>query len=116
VRGNVNFSDFFVRPNYAVNLTDVAGTVSAMSADLAGDVAIAARVDRTAPVDVSGRISPFAKELTLDIAAKASNVDLPSLTPYSVSTPAWIEKGKPRSTCAVENRGSRPRTASCSTS
>ncbi len=94
-RGNVNFSDFFVRPNYSVNLTDVAGNVSAMSADLAGDVAISARVDRTAPVDVSGRISPFAKELTLDIAAKASNVDLPSLTPYSVKYAGYgIEKGK----------------------
>ncbi len=94
-RGNVNFSDFFVRPNYSVNLTDVAGNVSAMSADLAGDVAISARVDRTAPVDVAGRISPFAKELTLDIAAKASNVDLPSLTPYSVKYAGYgIEKGK----------------------
>ena len=95
VRGNVNFSDFFVRPNYSVNLTDVTGTVSAMSADLAGDVALSARVDRTAPVDVTGRISPFAKELTLDIAAKASNVDLPSLTPYSVKYAGYgIEKGK----------------------
>jgi len=95
VRGSVNFSDFFVRPNYSVNLTDVAGTVSAMSADLAGDVAISARIDRTAPVDVAGRISPFAKELTLDIAAKASDVDLPPLTPYSVKYAGYgIEKGK----------------------
>ena len=94
-RGNVNFSDFFVRPNYAVNLTDVTGTVSAMSAELAGDVAIAARVDRTAPVEVSGRLNPFAKELSLDIAAKATGVDLPPLSTYSVKYAGYgIEKGK----------------------
>jgi uncharacterized protein involved in outer membrane biogenesis len=94
-RGNVNFSDFFVRPNYAANLTDVTGTVTTMSAEQAGDIAIAARVDRAAPVEVSGRIHPFAKELSLDIAAKARDVDLPPLTPYSVKYAGYgIEKGK----------------------
>jgi hypothetical protein len=95
VRGNVNYSDFFVRPNYSANLTDVTGTVTSMSADQAGDVAIAARVDRTAPVEVSGRIHPFAKDLSLDIKAKARDVDLPPLTPYSVKYAGYgIEKGK----------------------
>lgn len=94
-RGNVNFSDFFVRPNYSANLTDVTGTVTTMSAEQAGDVAISARVDRSAPVEVSGRIHPFAKELSLDIKAKARDVDLPPLTPYSVKYAGYgIEKGK----------------------
>ena len=62
-RGNVNFSDLFVRPNYSANLTDVAGSVSALSAGQAGDVAITARVDHSAPVEVQGRIHPFAQEL-----------------------------------------------------
>jgi len=93
--GNVNLSDFFVRPNYAANLTDVAGTITATSAEQAGDVAISARVDRTAPVEVSGRIQPFAKELSLDLTAKARDVDLPPLTPYSVKYAGYgIEKGK----------------------
>ena len=94
-RGNVNFSDFFVRPNYSANLTDVTGTVTTMSAEQAGDIAIAARVDRTAPVEVSGRIHPFARDLSLDIKAKARDVDLPPLTPYSVKYAGYgIEKGK----------------------
>ncbi len=94
-RGNVNFSDFFVRPNYSANLTDVTGTVTSMSSEQAGDIAIAARVDRTAPVEVSGRIHPFAKQLSLDIKAKARDVDLPPLTPYSVKYAGYgIEKGK----------------------
>ncbi len=94
-RGNVNFSDFFVKPNYSANLTDVTGKVSAMSAEQAGDVSVVARVDRSAPVEVAGHVQPFAKELSLDINAKARDVDLPPLTPYSVKYAGYgIEKGK----------------------
>jgi hypothetical protein len=94
-RGNLNISDFFVRPNYSANLTDVTGTVSAMSKDQAGDIAIAARVDGTAPVEVKGRIQPFAKDIALDLAATARDVDLPPLTPYSIKYAGYgIEKGK----------------------
>jgi uncharacterized protein involved in outer membrane biogenesis len=95
VRGNVNYTDLFVRPNYSANLTDVTGSVTTMSAEQAGDVAVTARVDRTAPVEVAGRIHPFAKELSLDITAKARDVDLPPLTPYAVKYAGYgIEKGK----------------------
>ncbi len=94
-RGNVNFSDLFVRPNYSVNLTDVAGSVSALSAGQPGDVAITARVDHGAPVEVQGRIDPFAPELSLDLAGKARDIDLPPLTPYAVKYAGYgIEKGK----------------------
>jgi hypothetical protein len=94
-RGNVNFSDFFIKPNYSSNLTDVTGSVTAMSPEQAGDVAITARIERTAPVEISGRIHPFAKELSLDILAKAHDVDLPPLTPYSSKYAGYgITKGK----------------------
>ena len=94
-RGNVVFSDMFIRPNYSANLTNVAGSVSAMSANQAGDVALTARVDGTAPVEVQGRIHPFASELSLDLTGKARDIELPPLTPYSVKYAGYgIEKGK----------------------
>ena len=94
-RGNVVFSDLFVRPNYSANLTAVAGSVSAMSAKQAGDVALTASVDGNAPVEVQGRIHPFASELSLDLAGKARDIELPPLTPYSVKYAGYgIEKGK----------------------
>jgi hypothetical protein len=94
-RGNVVFSDLFVRPNYSANLTDVAGSVSAMSAKQAGDVALTASVDGIAPVEVQGRIHPFASELSLDLTGKARDIELPPLTPYSVKYAGYgIEKGK----------------------
>jgi hypothetical protein len=94
-RGNVSFSDMYVKPNYSANLTDVAGTVTTMSAEQAGNVSITARVDHSAPVEVQGNLHPFAKELTLDLAAKARDIDLPPLTPYSTKYAGYgIEKGQ----------------------
>ena len=44
---------------------------------------------------MSGRVQPFAKELSLDITAKARDVDLPPLSPYSIKYAGYgIEKGK----------------------
>jgi hypothetical protein len=94
-RGNVNFSDLFVRPNYSANLTAVAGTISALSREQAGDVSLTARVNDNAPVEVKGRIHPFASQLSLDLAGRAQDVELPPLTPYAIKYAGYgIEKGK----------------------
>src|SRR6266576_3796265 len=93
--GEVEFSDFFVRPNYSAHLTAVTGTVSALSAAQAGLVELGARVEHTAPVDVRGTVNPFARDLTLDLTATAKDVDLPPLTPYSAKYAGYgIQKGK----------------------
>ena len=93
--GEVEYSDFFVRPNYNAHLTGVAGSVSALSASQTGEVQIAGRVEGTAPVDVRGTLNPFAPQLTLDLTGKATDVDLPPLTPYSVKYAGYgIQKGK----------------------
>ena len=66
-----------------------------MSAKQAGDVALTASVDGIAPVEVQGRIHPFASEFSLDLAGKARDIELPPLTPYSVKYAGYgIEKGK----------------------
>ncbi|HEX6792587.1 MAG TPA: DUF748 domain-containing protein [Casimicrobiaceae bacterium] len=93
--GEVQYSDYFVKPNYTAHLTNVAGTVTALSATQAGTVALTARVEDSAPVELRGTVNPFARELALDLAAKASDVDLPPLTPYSVKYAGYgIRKGK----------------------
>ena len=71
------------------------GSVSALSTTQAGQVEIAGRVEGTAPVDVRGSINPFARNVALDITAKATDVDLPPLTPYAQKYAGYgIEKGK----------------------
>jgi uncharacterized protein involved in outer membrane biogenesis len=93
--GEVQFSDFFIKPNYSAHLTEVAGNVSALSATQAGDIDLAARVESTAPVEIRGSLNPFARALTLDLTANARDIDLPPLTPYSGKYAGYgIEKGK----------------------
>ena len=93
--GDVEFSDFFVKPNYSTHLSAVKGSVSTLSASQAGDVDISGRVQDSAPVDIRGTINPFASQLQLDLTAKATDVELPPLTPYSIKYAGYgITKGK----------------------
>jgi len=92
--GEVQFSDFYIKPNYSAHLTDVSGGVSALSATQAGNVEVAARVGNIAPVEIRGTLDPFARELALDLTAKATGIDLPPLTAYSAKYAGYgISKG-----------------------
>ncbi|HMA31289.1 MAG TPA: DUF748 domain-containing protein, partial [Casimicrobiaceae bacterium] len=93
--GDVEYSDLFVKPNFSTHLSGVAGSVSALSASQAGEVDLAGRIQGTAPVDIRGTINPFARQLHLDLTAKATDIDLPPLTPYSIKYAGYgITKGK----------------------
>ena len=95
VAGNVNFSDYFIKPNYAANLTGVAGSIGRLDANTAGDVELRARLDGSAPVQISGRVNPLAADLFVDLRAEARDIDLPPLTPYAAKYAGYgIEKGK----------------------
>lgn len=97
LRGNVNFTDNFVKPNYTANLTDLVGTVSELSSDRAAmaDVSVRGRVDRDAPVEITGKVNPLAAPLALDLRGSTQGVELPRLTPYSVKYAGYpITRGK----------------------
>lgn len=93
--GNINFSDFFVKPNYTANLTSVQGTIAELQPEAPGDLAIEAKLDNAAPVDIRGKINPLGKELFMDIKAKASEIELSPFSPYSTKYIGYgIEKGQ----------------------
>ena len=93
--GNINFSDFFVRPNYSANLTGVSGSVTAITPETPGEVELRGKVDNTAPLEITGKINPLARDLFLDIKASATDIELPPLSPYSVKYAGYgIERGK----------------------
>jgi hypothetical protein len=105
--GNVNFSDFFIRPNYSANLTGIGGSVTEMTPEIAADLELRGKVDNTAPVEIAGRLNPLAKDLLLDIKASARDIELPPLTAYSVKYAGYgIETGKLSVTVKyfIENR------------
>lgn len=93
--GNIQFSDFFVKPNYSANLTGVQGTISELKPEAPGDIDIQARLDNAAPVEIKGQINPLSKDLFLDINADAKGIELSPLTPYSAKYVGYgIERGK----------------------
>jgi len=94
-RGNVNYSDYFVKPNVSANLTNITGGVSEMTADTVGDVTLSGEVNGTSPIDVNGRINPFAKDLFLNLNVNAQDIELSPMSPYTIKYASYgIEKGK----------------------
>jgi Domain of Unknown Function (DUF748) len=105
--GNVNFSDFFIKPNYSANLTGVQGTISELKPETPGDIEIQAKLDNASPIDIRGQINPLAKDLSLNIKVNASDIDLSPMSPYSGRYVGYgIEKGKLSFTVQykIENR------------
>ncbi len=82
--GNINFSDFFIKPNYSANLTGVQGSISELKDNVPADVEIQAKLNKGAPVSIGGKINPLAKDLVLDLQANARGIELSPISPYSV--------------------------------
>ena len=107
VNGNIDFSDFFIKPNYSANLTGMNGQISQITPGQAGDIDLRGRIDRTGNVAILGKVNPLADPLFLDLKADASDIDLPRLSPYSGKYVGYgIDKGKLSAKVAykVENR------------
>lgn len=95
--GRVNFSDFFIRPNYSANLTNIGGSVAGLSSEpgTTASVDLRGAVDGTAPLNINGKVNPLAKDLFLDLKADAKGIELAGLSPYSSRYAGYaIEKGK----------------------
>jgi len=95
--GRVDFSDNFIKPNYAANLTDLQGTVSALASDKSqpADLNLRGRIDHDSPLSISGKVNPLAPKLYLQLAARASDIELTRLTPYAAKYAGYpITKGK----------------------
>lgn len=82
--GRVNYSDLFVRPNYNVMLTGVAGGVTELTPERPGEVELRARIHETAPVEIAGRVNPLAGDLFVDLKVNARDINLAPMSPYSI--------------------------------
>ncbi len=101
VNGKVLFSDFFIKPNYSADLSELTGKLSAFSSEAPGgdpvlaDLELRGRAEGSASLEVTGKLNPLAKPLALDITGKVRDLELPPLTPYSVKYAGHgIERGK----------------------
>ena len=94
--GHVDYSDFFIKPNYRANMTDISGKVGAFgtSTTTPADVVLAGQINGSAPLNITGSINPLTPLAAVDITAKANGIELTDLTAYSVKYTGYpITKG-----------------------
>lgn len=101
VNGQVLFSDFFIKPNYRANLTELTGKLSAFSSvapsgtPVLADLELRGKAEGTASLEITGKLNPLAKPLALDIQSKVRDLELSPLTPYAIKYAGHgIESGK----------------------
>ena len=95
--GRVDFRDLFIRPNYSAQLSELNGTVGRLDSrtrDMA-TLQFSGRVAGTGLLEIGGAVNPTVIPPALDIKAKAHDIELPGLTPYSSKYAGYpIERGK----------------------
>jgi len=94
---SVNFSDLSLKPNFAMGIQGLNGTVKGLSSkSLArADVLLEGKVDKYAPVKIDGQINPLSEDVYTDLALFLKNIELSTFTPYSGKFAGYaIKKGK----------------------
>jgi hypothetical protein len=95
--GAADFSDLFIKPNFAADVRNLRGRVKGLSSKLGtrADVLLEGEVNKYSPVKISGQINPLTKEKYADLAMSFKNFDLSATSPYSGKFAGYnIEKGK----------------------
>ncbi len=96
-KGNVQYSDHFVQPNYDANLTEVKGSLDGLrsDADSVATLSLNAAIDHGAPVEITGQLNPLRQDRYLDILATVRDFQLPTISAYSGKYVGYgIAKGK----------------------
>jgi hypothetical protein len=81
----LDFSDYFIKPNFALDLRGVRGSVKGLSTDPRSRARMSLRgtLGASAPVQIEGQLSPFAYDANTDVELRWQNVPLPVFNPYS---------------------------------
>ena len=97
LKGTATFQDESITPAVQTGLYDLTGTVKGLSSkQLAkADVDLSGKVDKVAPLKITGAINPLTEDAFTDLAIKFDNVDLTAAAPYSGKYAGYsIRKGK----------------------
>lgn len=95
--GSANFADFSLTPNFATAVQQLNGRIGTIDNRQAtpARINIQGKVDRYAPVTISGALNPFDPMASLDITTSFKRVELTTLTPYSGKFAGYrIRKGR----------------------
>jgi uncharacterized protein involved in outer membrane biogenesis len=95
--GKIYLSDKSVKPEFSMNLSEMGGRVSGLSAEenTTADVELRAKLNDYAPLEITGKINPLREDLFVDLKVRMKDLDLSPATPYSGKYAGYtIEKGK----------------------
>jgi len=96
-KGAADFSDLFIKPNFAADVRNLRGRVKGLSSKpgTRADVLLEGEVNKYSPVKISGQINPLTKDKYAILSMSFKNFDLSSTSPYSGKFAGYnIEKGK----------------------
>lgn len=84
--GTADYADFSMEPNFATGIQDLHGTIKGLSSNPGSraTVDLQGRVDRYAPVDISGVVNLLAATTYTDIRMSFRGLELTRMTPYAV--------------------------------
>ncbi len=97
LNGSLNFSDLSMKPNFAVGVEELNGTISGLSSEelSRADIDLAGKVDKYAPAVIKGQINPLSEEAYTDVTMSFHGIELTTFTPYAARFAGYkIEKGK----------------------
>ena len=97
IDGSVNYADFWIKPNFAVGIQTLNGTIEGLSSDpkSRAKVKLEGKVDRYAPVNIDGELNVLAASIYTDINMSFKGLELTTVTPYSGRFAGYkIDKGK----------------------
>lgn len=85
VNGKVLFSDFFIKPNYSADLTELTGKLGAFSSEAPGSepqlaaLELLGRAEGSASLEVSGQLNPWPSRWRWTLRARCATWTCPSL-------------------------------------
>jgi uncharacterized protein involved in outer membrane biogenesis len=95
--GSALFADYSVSPSFATGIVELEGAITGLSSqpNSRAKVQLAGKVDRYAPVDITGEMNLLAAAKFSDVGLSFRNLELTTFNPYSGKFAGYnISKGK----------------------
>jgi|GEM_PF-2361719 len=97
IDSQTNFIDRSIQPNYQSNITNINGSIKALSSlnTSKADVDLQGVLDTYGQLDIKGKINPLSEKAYTDLAINIQNIDLQNFSTYSTKFLGFpINRGK----------------------
>ena len=97
VKAAALFRDLSIQPSVKTGITDFSGTIRGLSSKQIkkADVDLAGRIDKVAPLKITGKINPLSEDAFTDVVITLGAMDLTPASPYSGKYAGYaLSKGK----------------------